>query len=134
MLRRSPVGKPPSAMACASSSRTSKTRPTTKPASPSSAIKAAPRSSEDNKTAVMFRIPHTSGSLVSALEIFQHAKINLTWIESFPTRAAGNEYVFFVDFEGHIDDPKVAKTLKALEEHCEEVTVLGSYPVAQASG
>ena len=83
----------------------------------------------------MFRIPHNAGALVGALEIFKQAKINLTWIESFPTQTAGgNEYVFFVDFEGHAEEPKVAKALKALEEHCEEVTVLGSYPMAQASG
>lgn len=93
-----------------------------------------PKAARDNKTAVMFRIPHNAGALVNALDVFKQAKINLTWIESFPAKTAGNEYVFFVDFEGHIEDPKVAKALKSLEERCEEVTVLGSYPMAQASG
>ena len=87
-----------------------------------------------DKTAVMFRVPHKPGSLVDALDIFKQAKINLTWIESFPAKPAKPEYLFFVDFEGHADDPKVAKALKALGEHCEEVTVLGSFPVASPAG
>jgi chorismate mutase/prephenate dehydratase len=87
-----------------------------------------------DKTAVMFRVPHSPGSLVAALDVFRQAKINLTWIESFPAKTAKAEYVFFVDFEGHADDAKIAKALKTLQERCEEVTVLGSYPVAEASG
>jgi chorismate mutase/prephenate dehydratase len=88
----------------------------------------------NDKTAVMFRIPHQPGSLVAALDIFKQNKINLTWIESFPAKVAKPEYVFFVDFEGHVDDPKVARALKSLQEHCEEVNVLGSFPIAMASG
>jgi chorismate mutase/prephenate dehydratase len=90
--------------------------------------------SGSDKTAIMFRIPHQPGSLVSALEIFRQNKINLTWIESFPTKSAKPEYVFFVDFEGHLEDPKVARSLKSLQEMCEEVTILGSYPVALVAG
>jgi chorismate mutase/prephenate dehydratase len=91
------------------------------------------RSGHD-KTAVMFRVPHQPGSLVEALDVFRHNKINLTWIESFPAKVARPEYVFFIDFEGHVEDPKVSKALKALQEHCEEVTVLGSFPMAQTAG
>jgi chorismate mutase/prephenate dehydratase len=86
-----------------------------------------------DKTALMFRVPHHPGSLVEALEIFQQSKINLTWIESFPARTPKPEYVFFVDFEGHMDDPKVAKVLKALQDQCEEVAVLGSFPMDMTS-
>src|SRR5204863_7517925 len=57
-----------------------------------------------DKTAVMFRIPHHPGSLVDALDVFKQAKVNLTWIESFPAKTPKPEYVFFVDFEGHIED------------------------------
>src|SRR5262249_51275696 len=64
-----------------------------------------------DKTAIMFRITHSPGSLVSALDVFRQGKINLTWIESFPARAEKAEYVFFVDFEGHVEDPKVKRTL-----------------------
>lgn len=91
----------------------------------------APRTGTD-KTAVMFRIPHHPGSLAEALDTFKSNKINLTWIESFPARLAKAEYIFFVDFDGHTEDPKVAKTLKALGETCEEVTVLGSFPASKA--
>jgi chorismate mutase/prephenate dehydratase len=87
-----------------------------------------------DKTAAMFRIPHSPGSLVEALDVFKHSKINLTWIEAFPARTAQSEYIFFVDFDGHMDDAKPAKALKALQERCEEVTVLGSYPAAEVSG
>jgi chorismate mutase/prephenate dehydratase len=90
--------------------------------------------SGNDKTAVMFRIPHQPGSLVGALDVFKQNKINLTWIESFPAKVSKPEYVFFVDFEGHADDPKVSKALKALQEHCEEVNVLGSFPIAMAAG
>ncbi|MCS6852497.1 MAG: prephenate dehydratase [Gemmataceae bacterium] len=90
----------------------------------------AERSGHD-KTAIMFKVPHHPGSLVDALNIFKQNKLNLTWIESFPARSHKPEYVFFVDFEGHIDDPKVKRTLAALQEQCEELSVLGSFPSSQ---
>ncbi len=101
-----------------------------------------------DKTTVMFRIPHHPGSLVEALDIFKQNKINLTWIESFPgqhrpsgdseekssLKAAKPEYLFFVDLEGHTEDPKIKRTLQTLEQHCQELTVLGSFPMAMTSG
>jgi chorismate mutase/prephenate dehydratase len=87
-----------------------------------------------DKTSIIFRVPHNPGSLVEALEIFRSAKINLTWIESFPARSGKGEkpeYIFFVDFEGHQEDPKVSKTLKSLETYCKEIHILGSFPVAR---
>jgi chorismate mutase/prephenate dehydratase len=83
-----------------------------------------------DKTSIMFRTPHNPGSLVEALDTFRQAKINLTWIESFPAQTPKPEYLFFVDFEGHQEDPKVTRTLKALGEHCEELVILGSYAMA----
>jgi chorismate mutase/prephenate dehydratase len=92
----------------------------------------ATRTGQD-KTAVMFRIPHNPGALVDVLDIFRQNKINLTWIESFPGRAAKPEYVFFIDFEGHAEDTKVRRTLAALQENTQQLTVLGSYPAALVS-
>ena len=86
----------------------------------------------NDKTAMVFRVPHNSGALVSALDIFKQHKINLTWIESFPGGGPKPTYIFFVDFEGHIEDAKVAKALKALTDYCDSVTVLGSFPMAPA--
>ena len=71
-----------------------------------------------------------AGSLVDALEVFKGNKLNLTWIESFPAKDGNKEYMFFVDFDGHVEDPKVKRALNALAEHCEQLTVLGSFPVA----
>jgi chorismate mutase/prephenate dehydratase len=88
----------------------------------------------NDKTAIMFRVPHQPGSLVAALEIFKQNKLNLTWIESFPAKLDKPEYVFFVDFEGHVEDPKVKKGLATLEGRCEQFAVLGSFPKALLSG
>jgi chorismate mutase/prephenate dehydratase len=83
-----------------------------------------------DKTAVMFKIPHNPGSLVATLNTFKASKLNLTWIESFPAKSPKPEYVFFVDFEGHVDEPKVKRALGLLNRRCEQLAVLGSYPMA----
>jgi chorismate mutase/prephenate dehydratase len=85
---------------------------------------------DHDKTAIMFRLPHKPGSLVDALDIFKQTKINLTWIESFPAQTPKPEYMFFVDFEGHQDEARVGRAIKALGEHCQELTILGSFPMA----
>jgi chorismate mutase/prephenate dehydratase len=84
-----------------------------------------------DKTAILFRVPHQPGALVNALDIFKQHKLNMTWIESFPAARGGKpEYVFFIDFEGHAEDPKVKRTLHQLQGQCEQLTILGSYPLA----
>ena len=88
----------------------------------------------NDKTAMMFQISHTPGALADVLGIFKANKLNLTWIESFPYREAKGEYVFFVDFDGHREDPKVKKTLAAMEDICDTVSVLGSFPAGPADG
>jgi chorismate mutase / prephenate dehydratase len=94
----------------------------------------AARSGMD-KTALMFKVPHNPGSLVEALDVFKSNKLNLTWIESFPAKSESgkSEYMFFVDFEGHIEDPKVKRSLQALEKHCDQLVVLGAFPIATIS-
>ncbi|VTR91745.1 prephenate dehydratase : Prephenate dehydratase OS=Singulisphaera acidiphila (strain ATCC BAA-1392 / DSM 18658 / VKM B-2454 / MOB10) GN=Sinac_1486 PE=4 SV=1: CM_2: PDT: ACT [Gemmata massiliana] len=87
-----------------------------------------------DKTALMFQIAHTPGALADVLTAFKQNKINLTWIESFPFREVKGEYVFFVDFDGHREDTRVKKVLAVLEDMCESVTVLGSFPLARADG
>jgi chorismate mutase/prephenate dehydratase len=84
-----------------------------------------------DKTAMMFQISHTPGALADVLAVFKSNKLNLTWIESFPYREAKGEYIFFIDFDGHHDDPKVKKTITAMENICDAVHVLGSFPVAK---
>jgi chorismate mutase / prephenate dehydratase len=87
----------------------------------------------NDKTAALFQIAHTPGSLADVLNAFKANKINLTWIESFPYRDAKGEYVFFVDFEGHQEEPKVKKVLKSVSDLCDEIHILGSYPVSLAT-
>jgi chorismate mutase/prephenate dehydratase len=87
-----------------------------------------------DKTAIMFRVNHTPGALVSVLEVFKQSKINLSWIESFPGRGPKPVYTFFVDFEGHVEDPKVKRVLATLQEQCEHLATLGSFPIATVSG
>ncbi|MEI6971233.1 MAG: prephenate dehydratase [bacterium] len=88
------------------------------------------KASGNDKTSLIFGVRHTAGSLYKALEAFRKFKLNMTKIESRPSRSKAWEYYFFVDFEGHIDEPNVARALKALSAHCSLLTVLGSYPKA----
>jgi len=57
--------------------------------------------------------------------------VNMTMIESRPTKLVPGEYIFYVDVQGHIKDAPVAKALTALRERSLYVTVLGSYPEAE---
>lgn len=87
----------------------------------------------NDKTALMFQTSNTPGALADSLMVFKQNKINLTWVESFPYREAKGEYVFFLEMEGHREDPKVRKALAALDDICDSVSVLGSFPAAEAA-
>lgn len=92
-----------------------------------------PRSGAD-RTSVVLRIDNTPGALVSALAEFGMRDIDLTRIESRPTRTELGTYVFFMDCVGHIDDDAVAEALKALHRRCADVRYLGSWPTGSAAG
>jgi chorismate mutase/prephenate dehydratase len=81
-----------------------------------------------DKTSVMFSIKDRPGALYSVLEPFKKGRINLTKIESRPSRRKAWEYIFFVDLEGHIEDRKVRRAIEDLKEGCLYLKVLGSYP------
>ncbi len=83
---------------------------------------------EDSKTSVMFSVPDTPGALYELLKPFARAGINLSKIESRPTKRRAWDYVFFVDIEGHIQDPKVSHVVESLGQHCQMIRILGSYP------
>jgi chorismate mutase/prephenate dehydratase len=83
-----------------------------------------------DKTSVLLSVRDEVGALYRILEPFAVARVNLTKIESRPTRRRPWEYVFFVDFEAHQGDPKAQKVLDALRECCLFLKVLGSYPAA----
>lgn len=85
------------------------------------------RSGRD-KTTLLFAVPDKVGALNQVLNLFARNRINISKIESRPLRGRSWEYLFFVDLEGHRDDPRVKKALAALEHRTLFSKVLGSYP------
>jgi prephenate dehydratase len=82
------------------------------------------------KTSIVCAIAHDQpGSLLQILQEFAHRYVNLTKIESRPSKKGLGDYVFFIDMEGKKDDPKIAPALKCLECKLNWVKLLGSYPV-----
>lgn len=90
----------------------------------------AGRSGQD-KTSIMVSLKDRIGALHDMLVPFKQNGISLTKIESRPTKKKAWEYVFFIDFLGHVSDKKVQKALKGLEKSCSMIKVLGSYPKAE---
>ena len=82
----------------------------------------------NDRTSLMFSIVHRVGALYRALAPFRRYRINMTKIESRPSKRKAWEYFFFVDCDGHMNDRKVARAISLLAEHCSYVKVLGSYP------
>jgi chorismate mutase/prephenate dehydratase len=83
-----------------------------------------------DKTSIIFAASHTPGSLYHALGEFAEREINLTRIESRPTKQKPWEYNFYLDFEGHRGEGHCAEALKALEKSALFIKILGSYPRA----
>lgn len=81
-----------------------------------------------DKTSIMFSIKDRPGALYDILSPFKKAKINLTKIESRPSKRKAWEYIFFVDMEGHIDDKKVRRAIDNMKDSCLYLKILGSYP------
>ncbi len=90
--------------------------------------KKSPGASGKDKTSLMYSIRDGVGALHNLLLPFSENGINLTKIESRPFRKKPWEYIFFIDIEGHIDDPVVKKTINSLSSHSQFMKVLGSYP------
>ncbi len=84
-----------------------------------------------DKTSVMFSIKDKVGALHDMLLPFKKYGINLTKIESRPSKRKAWDYYFFMDLEGHQDNPKVKKGLLELENKCKFLKVLGSYPLGE---
>lgn len=87
--------------------------------------------SGDDKTSLMFTTAHEPGALVSTLSAFAYGGINLTHIDKRPSRRENWSYTFFIDTEGHRDDPAMQRAIEAARRHCQELWVLGSYPRAR---
>jgi chorismate mutase/prephenate dehydratase len=81
-----------------------------------------------DRTSMMFSIPHEVGALHTALAPFRKYRLNMTKIESRPSKRKAWEYFFFVDCDGHFSEKRVANAIADLQRHCTFVKVLGSYP------
>jgi chorismate mutase/prephenate dehydratase len=84
-----------------------------------------------DKTSILFSIKDEPGILYRMLEPFNKRNLNLTKIESRPMKSKAWEYIFFLDIEGHVADPVVAAAVEELQDYCQFVKVLGSYPKAK---
>ena len=89
-----------------------------------------PSSGHDKTSLALFMKKDRPGALLMILSEFAYADINLTKIQSRPTKRQLGDYMFFVDFEGHVEDPDVRLALDCLRLKLREVKVLGSYPRA----
>lgn len=85
---------------------------------------------KSDKTSIVFSMKDRSGALHDVLTPFKRNKVNLTKIESRPSKTKAWKYYFFVDMEGHIKDKRLRQSLKQLEKHCNYFKLLGSYPTA----
>ena len=84
-----------------------------------------------DRTSVMFSIKDKVGALHDMLLPFKKYGINLTKIESRPSKKKAWEYYFFVDLNGHRDNPRVKRALLELENKCAFLKILGSYPLGE---
>jgi chorismate mutase/prephenate dehydratase len=91
----------------------------------------APPTGHD-KTSILFSLKDAAGVLFKVLEPLASTGINLSRIESRPSRKRPWDYVFFIDVDGHQAEAPVQAAIAALAERCELVKVLGSYPRAEA--
>lgn len=82
----------------------------------------------NDKTSLMFCLQDKPGALFSVLEPFNKLGINMSKIESRPSKRKQWEYFFFVDVDGHAEDPALVKALEQLQPYCTLIKILGSYP------
>ncbi len=94
----------------------------------------APRGEGPYKTSIVFAVRHRPGGLLEALQVFAEAGVNLTKLESRPRRDKPFSYLFYLDLEGHVEDPGPAQALLTLLRRVAFLKVLGSYPAANGPG
>jgi chorismate mutase/prephenate dehydratase len=90
--------------------------------------KKAPERTGKDKTSVMISVKDKVGALYDLLRPFASHGLNMTKIESRPSRRKAWEYIFFVDVEGHVEEEPVKKALEEIKGRCLFMKILGSYP------
>jgi prephenate dehydratase len=86
------------------------------------------RTGNDKTSLALFMLANKPGALLMILSEFAYGQIDLTKIQSRPTKQQLGEYMFFVDLAGHVDDPEIALALDCLRLKLREVKLIGSYP------
>lgn len=81
-----------------------------------------------DKTSVVIAVKNEPGALHDILEPFHRLGVDLTRVESRPSRTGNWNYVFFIDFDGHVETPKVQTALEEVSRRAADVKILGSYP------
>jgi chorismate mutase/prephenate dehydratase len=81
-----------------------------------------------DRTSLLLSVADKVGALFHSLSPFWRARVNMTKIESRPSKRKAWEYFFFIDVDGHMQDPKVGKAVIELQKHCNFVKILGSFP------
>ena len=83
-----------------------------------------------DKTSIVVAMRNEPGALHNLLEPFHRHSIDLTRVETRPSRTGAWTYVFFIDFVGHVQDPLISEVMKELAGRCADLKLLGSYPKA----
>ena len=90
-----------------------------------------PERAAHSKTSLLFGLPNESGALHKALEPIAERKLNMTKIESRPSRKEAWEYVFYMEIDSRSEDEAIAQGISELKNRVDFIRVLGSYPVLQ---
>jgi prephenate dehydratase len=90
--------------------------------------KEGSKHADENKTTLILKTENKPGALYACLGAFAKRNINLTKLESRPTKDKPWEYLFYVDFEGHVDDGNCAEALDEIKDYTSLLKILGSYP------
>lgn len=87
-----------------------------------------------DKTSLLFSITDEVGALCRILSVFAQEEINLTKIESRPSKKRAWDYLFYIDFIGHVDEDRVKRALVGIKDKTQTLKILGSYPRDREKG
>ncbi len=90
-----------------------------------------PRPTGKDKTSLLFSVENKPGQLIRAMSVFQAHNINMSMIESRPSKKRPGEYLFYVDVDGHRQDPNIALALDELHSVCSILSIIGSYAASE---
>lgn len=85
------------------------------------------QATQNDNTTLAFSTENKPGALIEILQIFHDFGINLSYIDSRPSKTKFGEYTFFVDFDGHISDEKISKVIEEVKTHTHYYRLVGSY-------